>query len=877
MSTALLHEHKLTQTQIIKYFSNRTKQEFFSHTHGKEIGFKCLFHPDKTPSASFNQYTGLWYCHSCGLGGTIYQFEQHLHGYDYAQARAEVNSLLGIDANAPVLQAVYVYRDPNNQVRFMKKRYFYVNENGSPDKFYRYYTLEADGRETARKPEKTFLYRLPEVLAAEVVFVVEGEKCAEAIRGLLYKNNLHDLGAATTNSGGAKKWLNEYSQYLKDKAVIIFPDNDRPGFEHAEMVATSAAGLAKSIKIARVPGPEGYDVADLIEKSSTAKDDLLELIESATAWEPGKLLKEITAKETLGEWEAKQTKKAKTIPDGVWEFTHLEAAEYFAEMYGGSLRYDHQHQRWLIWDGQHWREDRSSEVLQLATKAFRGFNKNEGLSKINAALTLAQVHDSISIKAGTVEFDSQPELLGVQNGLVDLRTGELRPGKQEDWITRWLTLDYDPLAQCPEWEKALTEILDGDKNTVAWFQKVLGYSITGLTKEQLLFILHGEGENGKSMICEIVEAILGNFALKTPDGFFEYKSNPSQFEQLSLKGKRFVYTNELPSNARFNERRIKDISGGGTITSDVKFKNPITFKTECKLFFACNDIPTVRDNSDGFWRRIRNIPFTVSFKGREDKGLKDRLLQHEPQGILRWLVTGAVRYFKEGLADTPEKVMAATTEYKESSNQYAEAIREWFDGQGQQSWENTAQELINQLSEEKYDKYKLYKDPTHFRVELKRAIPMLAEMGIRVEFKPQDGRKRLILIEQLPTRTPDTPTHAGTNSACATQVTVSEGNADFTHAEHAEFEKLATSQSHKEEVVAREDKEETRKKLEISVRGVRRDELEGMGEGILNGEYGKHLGIGDEGQIDFSKLPVRYDQWTLEQLAAHPAFKTKKR
>jgi putative DNA primase/helicase len=271
-------------------------------------------------------------------------------------------------------------------------------------------------------------------------------------------------------------------------------------------------------------------------------------------------------------------------------------------------------------------------------------------------------------------WDNDTWLLGVNNGVVDLRTGELRPGRPDDRITMTTGVDFDPEAKCPRWEQFLTEVF-GETELIDWLWRALGYSLSGDTTEQCVFIGHGIGANGKGVFSGALHTALGDYAYSSPFSTFELYQRASIPNDLAaLEFKRFVNSSETNDNTRLNEARIKAISGCDPITARYLHQEYFTFYPHLKLWLFVNHKPKVIDDSFGFWRRVRLIPFTNQFTGRADDRRLSEKLRAEAPGILAWLVRGCLEWQKRGLEPVPECVKVATQEYRQESDLLAEFI-----------------------------------------------------------------------------------------------------------------------------------------------------------------------------------------------------------
>ena len=366
--------------------------------------------------------------------------------------------------------------------------------------------------------------------------------------------------------------------------------------------------------------------------------------------------------------------------------TEAGDAEHFAAEFGDRVRFDHRQGRWLQFDGTRWVPDTDGALDRLAVASMRLRQQGalaiddpdqkskqsrwaiggESRKRLDNMLSMAKSLKPISDTGEA--WDPDAWLLGVGNGVVDLETGLLRPGRPEDQVTLTTPVWYDPNAQCPLFDKFVADIFGQDLELIDYVQRALGYSLTGSTREQCLFILWGAGQNGKSILIAIIRSVLGAYADDLPFSALELHQRSSIPNDIAkLVGKRFVTSAETNDGVRLNEARIKSLTGGDPITARFMRKEFFTFDPVAKFWLATNHKPVVRDESHGFWRRIRLIPFTQQFLGpREDKHLKEKL-QSEKTGILRWLVEGCLEWQRSGL-EPPEAVLQATGEYRTESD-----------------------------------------------------------------------------------------------------------------------------------------------------------------------------------------------------------------
>jgi len=382
------------------------------------------------------------------------------------------------------------------------------------------------------------------------------------------------------------------------------------------------------------------------------------------------------------------------IPEGVkpesYPLTDAGAAELLAALHGDKLRFDHKRERWLIWRGHWWDIDRDDELIRLAIDVARirhcaAIRIPDERARV-AMVKHARSCETMPIVKRTWEtaqalkpfadlgegWDANPWLLGVRNGVVDLRTGKLRAGSPSDRITRHIEIDFDPDALCPRWIRFLDEVFGGDAALIDFVHRAVGYSLTGTTTEQVLFLCHGQGSNGKSVFLRLMRLILGPYACDTPFSTFELAARATiPNDVAALEGKRLVTAAETNESARFNEARIKALTGGDAVTARFLNHEFFSFEPTFKIWFSVNHKPKVADDSYAFWRRIRLIPFLTQFKLASeavpgepvmDKHLYEPLVK-EAAGILAWAIRGAVAWLNNGL-EPPAVVWNATVAYE---------------------------------------------------------------------------------------------------------------------------------------------------------------------------------------------------------------------
>jgi putative DNA primase/helicase len=368
-------------------------------------------------------------------------------------------------------------------------------------------------------------------------------------------------------------------------------------------------------------------------------------------------------------------------------------AERFVRLFKDTLRYCKSRKKWLTWDGNTWTideggvADRAAIITARATycaaasvnnKTVRGnletwANSSESKARRNAMLNTAM--NLKPIETVIDDYDRDQWLAAVENGTLDLATGEFRESRREDYLSMQFNVEYDSSATAPRWETFLREVFAGDEELISWIQRAVGYSLTGDTREQVMFMLFGGGANGKSVFLEIISFLLGDYSANTPFSTFEAsKRNEATNDLAALKGKRLVTAIETNEDRRLDEARVKSVTGQDEITARFLFQEFFTFRPAFKIWMAVNHKPIVKGTDRGIWRRIRLVPFTQNFEGQKaDRGLTSKLKAELP-GILNWALEGLRQWREQGLGFA-KAVEGASKEYQKESD----LVQQWMD------------------------------------------------------------------------------------------------------------------------------------------------------------------------------------------------------
>lgn len=363
--------------------------------------------------------------------------------------------------------------------------------------------------------------------------------------------------------------------------------------------------------------------------------------------------------------------------------TDLGNAERMVGEHGDDLRYCYPRKKWLTYTGTHWEEDANGEAMRRAKATVRGMRqeaaslddkderealwkharKSEHRARLSAMVKLAR--SEIGVPVLPEDLDRDPWLFNVENCTIDLRHGRVHEHTKGDLITKIAPVLYDRDADCPRWERHLSEVFQGDGALIRYFQKAVGYSMTGSTEEQCVFLLWGAGANGKGTTVNTIHYVLGAYAQAARPHLLMRKrttSGPSEAE-AALRGARFVSTSETSSGQKLDEATVKRLTGGDRIRARFLRANEFEFEPTHKIWLATNHKPVIEDTDFAIWRRIHLIPFRRTFaKEEQDRKLEEKL-QREAPGILNWMLEGCQKWRREGL-DQPKPVRDATARYR---------------------------------------------------------------------------------------------------------------------------------------------------------------------------------------------------------------------
>ena len=276
---------------------------------------------------------------------------------------------------------------------------------------------------------------------------------------------------------------------------------------------------------------------------------------------------------------------------------------------------------------------------------------------------LSESVDGIRIHSS--QLDQNGWLFNCKNGTLDLQTGLLRQHKRDDLITKEVRMVFDPEAKCPTWLRFLSQIFGNHWELIEFVHRLLGYCLTGSTREQQLSFLLGGGARGKSTLLEAFGYVMGDYQRTCPPSTLLAKNigSGANSDVARLQGARFVKATETEADQKLAAALIKQLTGGDTIAARPLYHEYSEYRPTFKIFLATNHPPRVRGSDDAMWRRIHVIPFDISIpKKQRDSGLLEKLKAEGP-GILAWAVEGCLKWQRDGLKPPPE-VLQANARYR---------------------------------------------------------------------------------------------------------------------------------------------------------------------------------------------------------------------
>lgn len=359
--------------------------------------------------------------------------------------------------------------------------------------------------------------------------------------------------------------------------------------------------------------------------------------------------------------------------NGVWVAASKRAGEWAAQMMIRRLPYTEANS----YDDATEVAPDGTELPSLRDNFLDWVGKQQTRKAVSAASNLGAALPLMQMSQHT--FDSEPLLANTRNGVVDLSTGELHSHDPEQRMTLQCAASYYPGEPAPKFQAFLRQV-QPDPEMRGYLQRVAGYIATGLTTEQAFFLLHGRGANGKSVWQGVVAAVLGTYAQTMPVETLTASAIDGRVpnDVARMAGKRFLQTSETKAGKALDEQKLKQLTGGDSVTARYMRGEWFDFRPVGKLMLTTNHLPRLSDDS-ATWRRIHLIPWPVIIdEDKRDGYLQDTLIREESNGILAWIIEGALAWHEEGLSP-PRVVKEALAQYQQEEDIVAQFVTECLD------------------------------------------------------------------------------------------------------------------------------------------------------------------------------------------------------
>jgi putative DNA primase/helicase len=372
-----------------------------------------------------------------------------------------------------------------------------------------------------------------------------------------------------------------------------------------------------------------------------------------------------------------------------WRYSDDRLALTLVAQHGDRIRYCPDRGHWLHWDGTRWAwtERGGGPVREYARQLGRTLPdqaaadvrfKQRALSATGVTATLALAQTDPRIVVGMDQLDNRPWELNTPAGIVDLHTGRLHPPDPARLHTRITLCAPDETADPLVWDTFLDVTFGHDLELINYLRRLMGYSATGYIGPHVLPFSWGSGGNGKGVFLETAQHILGDYATTAPVGFLMATPFPGHETEIArLAGARMVLCSEVNEDDKFDEARVKQLTGGDTLTARFMRQDHFTFQPTHHLWLMGNHQPAVTSGGRAFWRRLRLIPFTHEVPDEQIiEDLQGILTRRHGPAILNWIIRGAVEFSEKGLNPEPETVTAATADYKKDQDTVARFVEE---------------------------------------------------------------------------------------------------------------------------------------------------------------------------------------------------------
>ncbi len=704
-------------------YENNLRYFKIKKRYGDKTQCQCPAHDDKHASLTITKgrKCTLFYCHAgctideiLGVVGlekkdTFYDVEPRSPNW-----RAYVES-----REKRKIEAVYNYFSINGSYAFTKirlegKKIIYgklQNERFA-------YGL---GHDVGRKNYKA-IYGSPQTINKAIaegrpIFIPEGEKDVDT---------LIKQGYTTFTYGGVNDWQSDFATLVQGAEVFILVDNDEPGKRVAEIIQNDIKAVAKSSKII-VPMPDTpkADITDYFS-AGHSKQEFEQMLQQEQRTVKEAVREGVSKHDTLitpqGQQDRPLERVLKDLHAEQYETSDKGFGRLFADVFKDKHRYNPSRKDFMRYDGKRWIDDIEGLSARASAKALSdalvryAVNVDTEGKYLKAVATLCNIRNRNNMLQDSKDvyffdneqLDTNDYFLNVQNGTLDLTEDNPKFVKHSPdmLLSKICNAEYNPAADCKEWKKFLSEIMQDDREKILYLQKIAGLSLTGNTEQETCFILYGSTtRNGKSTFCETLIYLLGDYALTMKPESLAVKQNldsrQASGDIARLAGCRFCNASEPPKRMLFDTALLKSLLGRDSITARHLHQREFSFIPKFKLVINTNYLPTITDDTVFSSGRINVISFDRHFEPQEqDKDLKNRLRdKQELSGILNWCIEGLRLYRQQGL-EPPQAVQTATNTYRTDSDKIGNFINECLTKTGRNSKAKDIYEVYSKWCEE---------------------------------------------------------------------------------------------------------------------------------------------------------------------------------
>lgn len=376
------------------------------------------------------------------------------------------------------------------------------------------------------------------------------------------------------------------------------------------------------------------------------------------------------------------------LPD-VHQMDQIVLANYCAQRLQTSVAYCTEQGNFVLWNDHRWEFDQKrnqtmkrvrhllEEMRMLIKSESKQTQYPQLLKTAGTTSTLTKDLELTLPEVKLTDFDADPFLLGVQNGMIELKNGTFREHRREDYHSKLANVEYDPHSTCPVFDSFIQQVMCGNEALMTCLQIIFGYLLIGINPERAFIFLKGDGRNGKSTLVNLIHRILGMYANAVPLKTLIQTQNPGVGDDLmSIWGYRMITCAELEGKDKLAVGVIKSMTGDRKSARHLYglYQN---IAIDGKLIISTNEMPIISDPTEGVWDRLKIIPF--NYRVPEDKidRTLDETLWSERSGILNWMLEGLKRYQQSGLIEAPE-MLYEKMRCREKTDPVSDFMKRWY-------------------------------------------------------------------------------------------------------------------------------------------------------------------------------------------------------